>query len=71
MVWWLRPWCIPMRSWVQSLMDVCINVSRINVVYKHVHHGEWHQKLFVDQKKNFIFFFTTCCEKNAICDSMI
>jgi hypothetical protein len=23
-IWWLRPWCIFMSSWVQSLMDVCI-----------------------------------------------
>jgi hypothetical protein len=33
-----------MRSWVQSLMDECVNVCCINLVYKHVHHGEWCKK---------------------------
>jgi len=28
-----------MRFWVQSLMDACLNVSCINVIYKHIHHG--------------------------------
>ncbi len=48
-----------MRLWVQSLMDVCINLSCTNVVYKHVHHGEWCQNLFVEkleQKKTLVFF---------------
>jgi hypothetical protein len=30
-----------MRFWVQSLMNVCINVFDINVHYKHIHHGEY------------------------------
>jgi hypothetical protein len=46
-------------SWVQSLMDVCINVFHTNAIYKHVHHGEWHQ-IFFDkikgEKKNLKFF---------------
>jgi hypothetical protein len=48
-----------MGSWVQSLIDVCINVSCTNEVYKHLHHGI--QNLFVDKigkkkKKASIFF---------------
>ncbi len=41
MVWWLRPWCVFMRFWVQCLMNVCLNVFGINVDYKHIHHGEY------------------------------
>jgi len=37
MVWWLKPWCAFMMAWVQTLMDVCINVSCTNVIYKHLH----------------------------------
>jgi hypothetical protein len=49
MVWWLRPGCASMRLWVQSLMDVYINLSCTNVVYKHVHNGKWCQNLFVEK----------------------
>jgi hypothetical protein len=49
MVWWFKPWCVSTSSWVQSLMDVCSNVFRINVVYKHVHHGEWCENLFINK----------------------
>jgi hypothetical protein len=62
MGWWLGLWCASIRSWVQSLMDVHINVFYTNVVYKHVHHGEWRQNLFVDKivkqnkTKPLIFF---------------
>ncbi len=78
MVWWLRPYCASMRSWVQSLMDMCINIPCTYLVYKHVHHGESHEKnlLSKSNKKSLIFFMTcnfvmACCDKNAICDSMI
>jgi hypothetical protein len=30
-----------MRFWVQSLMNVYFNVFGRNVVYKHIHHGEY------------------------------
>ncbi len=59
MVWWLRHGCASMRFWVQSLMDVYINLSCTNVVYKHVHHGKWCKKNFVEKigtKKNFKVF---------------
>jgi uncharacterized protein YrrD len=49
MVWWLTPWCVSMRSWVKSIMDVCIDISCTNVIYKYVHKGEWYEKLFVDK----------------------
>ncbi len=49
MVWWLTPWYVSMRSWVQTLMDVCINISCTNVIYKYVHQGEWYENLFVDK----------------------
>jgi hypothetical protein len=49
MVWWLKHWCVSMRSWVQFLMDVCINVSCTNVIYKYVHQGDWCENLFVDK----------------------
>jgi hypothetical protein len=39
MDWWLKPQCVSMKSWVKSLMDACLNVSCINVIYKHIHHG--------------------------------
>jgi hypothetical protein len=51
MVWWFKPWCVLKRSWVQSLMDVCTNVFHTNIVYKHVHHGEW-LKTFLLTKLN-------------------
>jgi hypothetical protein len=40
-VWWLKLKCVSMRSWVQSLMDACFNVSCTNLIYKHIHHGEY------------------------------
>jgi hypothetical protein len=61
-------------------MDVSINLSCTNGIYKHLHHGKWCQNLFVENfgtKKNFKFFSTTpifitvCHDKNAICDSVI
>jgi hypothetical protein len=30
-VWWLKRWCIFMNSWVQSSMDVCINVYSVYI----------------------------------------
>jgi ferritin len=58
-----------MRSWVQSLMGMCLIVSCVNVVYKHIHHmvniqtlyimAKWFRKHFVDKigkKKTLIFF---------------
>ncbi len=50
-IWWLKPWCASMRSKVQTLMNVCINVSCINVMYKHVHHGKWRQNLFLTKSE--------------------
>ncbi len=41
MVQWLRPWRGSMRSWIQSLMDACINIFHTNAIYKHVHHDEY------------------------------
>jgi len=38
MVLWLKPWCVFMMASIQTLMDVCINVSCTNEVYKHLHH---------------------------------
>jgi hypothetical protein len=51
-----------MRSWVQYLMDMCINVLCPNAIYKHVHCGEWLQKLFAEkiEKKLLNFFLMTC-----------
>ncbi len=59
MFWWLNHWCASIRSWVQFLMDVCINVSCTNVIYKYVHQGDWCENLFIDKigkKENLIFF---------------
>jgi hypothetical protein len=28
-------------------MNECINVSHINAMYEHVHHGEWFENLFL------------------------
>ncbi len=36
-----------------TLMDVCINESCTNAVYKHVQHDKWCQNLFVDKIENF------------------
>jgi hypothetical protein len=44
MVWWLRLWCVFIKSWVQSSMDVWLNVSCTIVIYKHVYHGEMASK---------------------------
>jgi sulfur relay (sulfurtransferase) DsrC/TusE family protein len=30
-----------MRSWVQILMDACLNLFYTNAIYKHIHHGEY------------------------------
>ncbi len=62
MVWWLKPWCTSMRSYVQTLVDVCNNISCIDVIYKHshrdkcryklhVHHGEWCENILVKNIK--------------------
>ncbi len=65
MVWWLKPWCVFIRFWVQSLMNACINEFCTNVVYKHVHHGEWHGNLFVNKserrKNNFFLYDDVAC----------
>ncbi len=66
-------------SWVQSLMDVCINVSCTNVICKHETSWWRHQNLFVDKikkKKTYFFpmacnFVMACYDENAINDSMI
>jgi hypothetical protein len=47
-------------SWVQSLMDACLNVSCTDAIYKHIDHGEyanmyimfkWCHNIFVDKIK--------------------
>jgi hypothetical protein len=30
-VWWWRPWCISMKSWVQTLMNVWVNVYNVYI----------------------------------------
>jgi hypothetical protein len=54
MVWWLKLWCASIKSWVQSLMDVCIIISPTNVVNKHVHPNE-NIKTFLLTKLKFVF----------------
>jgi len=73
-----------MKSWVQSLINACFNVSCTNAIYKHRHHDEYANmcimfkmvsKKFVGnfflRNKKQIFFLTTCCDKNVICDYTI
>jgi hypothetical protein len=72
---------------VQSYMDACINVSYINAIYKHIHHGEyihmyiivlkWCQNIFVNNffvKKLKIVsrhVNLSWCDEFVICDSTI
>ncbi len=28
-IWWLTPWCISIKFWVQILMNACINVHSL------------------------------------------
>jgi hypothetical protein len=63
-----------MRSLVQTLMNVCINVSSINAIYKHVHHGIDINFFFEKIKNKFIhgmLYCHACCEKNRIYAFMI
>jgi hypothetical protein len=71
---WLEPWCAFMMAWVQTLMDVCINVSCTNA-YTNIYIMWWmvsktfcwqNQRNFKNQKK-----FMTWYDKNTIHDSMI
>jgi hypothetical protein len=44
-----------MRSWVQSLMGVSINVLQKNEIYKHVHHNEYTNMYIMVNHVKFVF----------------
>jgi hypothetical protein len=51
-----------MRSWVESLMDVCINIFCTNAIYKHVHHDEY-ANMYIMANGVKTFFLTKLGEK--------
>ncbi len=55
-IWWLKPWCASIRSLVQSLMDVCINKSRTNVVNKHAHPNESIKTYLLTKSEFFLIY---------------
>jgi hypothetical protein len=61
MVWCWRPWCISIKSWVQTLMNVCINVhnvyihdvSCINMIYEtSMMVSEYFQNILLNKSNN-------------------
>jgi hypothetical protein len=50
-----------MSASVQCLMDARVNVSCINVIYTHVHHGEWCPKRLVYKIQKIIINFAMAC----------
>ncbi len=68
MIWWLRPWCISMKSWVQTLMNVCINVYNVNIQTCTYGGSEWCQNILLKNTRYIYiyiqgFFSITCHEK--------
>jgi hypothetical protein len=78
MIWWLWPWCISMKSWVQTLMNVCINVYNVYIHWCIMYKcniqtctyggSEWCQNILLKNTRYIYiyiqgFFSITCHEK--------
>jgi hypothetical protein len=72
-----------MKSWIQSLMDACLNVFCTNAIYKHIYHGEYKTctsclndiKTFCQQNwkrnNNNNNSYTTCKFVTTCCDENV